>query len=593
MSVLKTVIHKTVDTFGCITDRRLWVKNDKKVATDGNMISAPLNDPNALRFVEKMLAHILFQTNQEMISQFCSLYTTKVASICASAGLPLNAEQRESFRRLLTDLSNVLEVHRVLSLWSIVYEGSYAEIKALKKQIVNSFALQAHVSLPMLTVVREAEVPIPVGKLSALVPVVDEALLKVEGKGPAATPAVVKWLVVKLVDHLLANQNAAAQQTARPNALHKLVDGTGPLPDTVQNYYAQVKPNTFNSGTFAKSIAKKDAEQALAAPVADEALDDFLKTTAEKMTEAVQKAKQSMGLANGGSVEESITKDASAKVVFHEVTASNVTPQGLLLPEDDTVVKRLRRTFEQIRTQRKFSVYTSGLLVDSMACIQRVVSQQPRPIFKEEIPGRGFDVMVLMDRSSSMGGPKKAQVERAGRMLAKALDYPFVNLHMWGFQSLEPGQVDIFRFQPDLEAYDSAQAQVGGFTPLHIATHVAWRFLARSRNVCHLFVLSDGVPNYHGRNGLAFNREKLVEYVRAEVRSARSYGIGVTGAVIETIKPQKVDGKIQMLPDYSRRHYQKAMFGSEKHWRYLDSKNIGLDLVRLVSSSFAEYLRGT
>ncbi len=616
-SVLRTIVYKTVDAFSGITDKRLWIKDDEKVSTDGNMISAPLNHPQVLRFVEKMLAHILFQTNQETLYQFGAAYTAKITSVCQEAGQPLDEGQIKTLQRLLLDLSNILEVRRVISLWGLVYEGSHADIRVLKKQLAKPYAMQAHQSLATLMSLREAEVAIPDGKFTMIVPLIDEALKKVEGKGPAATPAVAKWLVVQLVStilDLLKKQTGKknSKEPTRADALKELLGEGSPLPKKMQGYYAQVKQSTFN-GAISQSLAQKDAQKALDAPVESDALDEFLKGTVDAMTQAVEKAKKSMGGGNGLSPEERITKDASAKVIFHDVTAAEVHsflepaaeskgskkgknteegPQvGTLLPEDQQIVAHLRRMFERVRSQRRRAIYSSGLLIDTMACVQRHISRRPQPIFKEEIPGRGFDVLILMDRSSSMGGQKKVQVERAGRMLAKALDYPFVNLHMWGFQSLEPGQVDIYKFQADLESYDSATAQVGGFTPLHIATHVAWRFLAPSHNVRHLFVLSDGVPNYHRRDGQMYNREQLVEFVRDEVKVARANGIGVTGAVIQTIKPQHVNGKTVMLPDRSREHYQKAMYGLQRHWRYLDAANIGLDLVKLVSSSFAEYLR--
>jgi hypothetical protein len=73
-------------------------------------------------------------------------------------------------------------------------------------------------------------------------------------------------------------------------------------------------------------------------------------------------------------------------------------------------------------------------------------------------------------------------------------------------------------------------------------------------------------------------------YTRESLVAARKAGVGVTGILLgET----DYEGK----PRFDLTPKQMGfMFGHARNWRMMDSERLGTDLVRLVSSSFTDYL---
>ena len=183
-----------------------------------------------------------------------------------------------------------------------------------------------------------------------------------------------------------------------------------------------------------------------------------------------------------------------------------------------------------------------------------------------------------------MRGSRIEQAERATRMLVEALDFPFVEIDIWGFQSLEDGEVTLTRFSPLLETFHTTKSEVEGSTPLHIALKVSIRELLEGSDAKQLIILTDGAPMYAGANHRLIAESQLRQFVREQVLLARRRGINVTTLLVGD---RAEDGKIHF--DVSRKNTQ-FMFGSERYWKYVDQNRLGEDMVHAVSASFLAYL---
>jgi hypothetical protein len=256
----------------------------------------------------------------------------------------------------------------------------------------------------------------------------------------------------------------------------------------------------------------------------------------------------------------------------------------LLSLEDQEAVKRLRATFFRVMGRRRSQLEDVGVSLDVPSYIERRLTHNPIPIFRTNGTGRGFKALVLIDRSSSMQGTRTKQAERACRVISRALRFPFVESHIWGFQALDAGQVDITRFEPGMEVFTTARSKVGGYTPLHTAIRVAVRFMEDGTEAKQLFVISDGFPTFVSKGRKAYNTKQLMSFVRAEVRRARQHGVSVTGVMIGKETQRGVRSEV-------RPRSMSWMFGSPKHWHLMAGRKLGNDLVRLVSRSFTEYLK--
>lgn len=362
----------------------------------------------------------------------------------------------------------------------------------------------------------------------------------------------------------------------RSQALQDTIDRLGRVPGkTGEQLKDEVTESKFKR-RGEEQAAQRKARAAMNADVKDsDRLEDALSASASQMQNIVDRARNACK--NAPNHDDSIRRDAFAKVIFKDVEPSPHRDPHLRLQDDDEqTIKRLRAMFHRVMGRRTNVLEDSGAAIDIPAYIEYRMTGEPRPVFRVDRMGRGFRTIVLIDRSSSMQGARTATAERACQIISRALDFPFVDRKVWGFQSWGAGEVDITRFRPGQEIFESDAATVGGTTPLHTAVRVALRDLEDGTDRKHLFVISDGFPVYSRKDGHSFGTKTLMGFVRENIMTARSKGIGVTGVMIGRDTHSKSMG---------------FMFGPSKYWRIVNEQTFGTDLVGLVTTAFVEYLR--
>jgi hypothetical protein len=366
-----------------------------------------------------------------------------------------------------------------------------------------------------------------------------------------------------------------ASLAERSKALQDAIDGLGQVPSQVKNTIGEVTESKFKR-RGEEAAANRRSRMAINADVKDSGkLEDALAMSADQMLRIVDKARHSTR--NTPKHDDSIRRDAFAKVVFTDVKPSiHADPHQRLSDGDEEIVRRLRATFHKVMGRRINTLEDAGSEVDIPALIARRMTGEPLAVFRVDRHGRGFKTLVLVDRSSSMSGTRTMQAERSCRIITRALKFPFVDTKVWGFQSWKDGEVDITRFQAGREVFESDSAKVGGVTPLHTAIRVALRELEDGTDRKHLFVISDGFPIFSRRDGAQFGTKTLMNFVRGNVMTARTKGIGVTGVLIGRDMQAKA---------------MAHMFGPSKYWRIMKDNSFGNDLIGLVTGAFMEYLR--
>lgn len=603
----RKVAHKTTDIFSGITGKRLVLKEAKTPYTDGKNIGIPFDDPMYYQHLEHEIAHNLFESDPLAHGMFVKEYTERISKIMEKSGSPISENNLALLKHGLSRIIGITEDHRVNSLWGLLYPGSFKIIKEQDRELTS--AIQPHEGVCNMYMYLEGGWDPEDGVLSRFQPFMEEALDKVECRGFEATLMVSKWLVANLVSELIrkdkgedtperpdpnsgqggsggqGDQNQGdglwtppkvdATPQERAEALQQLIEALGQLPKNASDKVSDVRePDTKGRGETRKAADKVSDALKLDIHNPDD-VSKCLGQSAKQMSDVVDNAKKS--LADGSqSVDGWLRKDIDAKVVFLDVRAKDIDKDHAeFLPEDANAVKRLRAVFNRVMGRRKYVLEDQGLSIDVSSYIEHRATGRPTPCYKQESRGRGFQALVLVDRSSSMCGDKKAQSERACRILARALKYPFVDLRIWGWNSQENGQIAISRFDPNLEVFDSPKSRVTGTTPLHLAVQVGARFMEMGNESKYLIVTTDGQPVFTGLNGEWYSNEWLSDKTRDEVRTARTKGINVTGVIIG----DAIDSKSM-----------SQMFG-KKHWSRMSEKRLGEDLVKLVATSFMDYLK--
>lgn len=616
----KGPLYKTVATFAGLTGRKLWLKTNATAQTDGHEILAPLEDPYAYQLVEHELAHILFQSNVSAKVRFIKGFTQQMNESMKRNNLSLLAqEQIDALEELLNTVIGVLEDVRIESLWGLLYPGSYAIMQTMHTEMIRPLLKNSHRTLASFLVIASTGIKMPLGEYDRFLPALEEAMRKVERRGFTATLIVSKWLIQKLVDEAVRRKqglkpDAAAQVQAKSLAAQALGNlNQNPLAEAKQDqasFAAQpgasfqpppVESNpTQRKEALADLIRREDtpsalvviaddwkapkfpkrdedelgakmAKAALEAKTGDAEMEAFLSRSETKMRERVEELR--VALTQQVEVDGWITKNAFGKVNIKDVKGSKAASK--LDTHDSATVSKLRALFYRVLGRRKTMLHEAGSVIDVMAYIESRISRQAAPCFTQDDRGRGFKVLVLIDRSSSMEGEKTKEAERACKVLSKALDFPFVDFHVWGFQSKKDGELDLTRFDRRALAFSTKTAKVEGNTPLHLALKVAVRFMELGDEAKQIIIITDGWPSYASKRG-GFSTKTLSKFVREEVQRARRAGMNVTGVVIGN------DMKDAGL---------SFMLGAPTNWKRMTAGNLGDGLVRVVSSSFTKYLR--
>jgi len=633
----KALAYKTVEIFAGITGRKLYLKDGSVPKTNGWVIEVPMRDPDMYTLVEHEISHPLFGSDPTAKALFVEEYSRKITLVAARREVHLN---RRSLRVALNLFVGILEDERVISLWGLLYRGSERRLREMAATDTETQLPHAHENLvSQFAAIAGGHDP-GEGKLRRFEPYFREALRKVHLRDFTATLITAKWLVTMLVSEVIrqsrgepppkdgdsfdgaspapglgppesgseGSQALSDPDTAqededgpgghgegpwqppevkasadeRTEALQSMVDQLGAAPRQLRERFDDFEESKYKN-RWAEQEAKRKAKRAMDASVKDgDQLERKLEQSRAKMREIIHRVRTAT--ANVEIQDDRIRREAFAKVTFTDIRPEDITTEVRMSVEDEDTVRRLCAMFIRVMGRRKSVLDHQGMAIDIPAYIERRLTHTALPVFKSEGSGRGFKALVLIDRSSSMSGARTKQAERACRIVSRALDFPFVETCIWGFQGLGRNEVGITRFEKGVEVFDTSKSRVKGFTPLHIAMRVAANFLQEGNEVKQLIVISDGFPTHVSTRGLS-STKALINFVRTEVYRARRLGIHVTGVMIGTDSARGgVRGEVS--PAMMRR-----MFGGTRYWRLMGGRNLNQGLVQLVSQSFVDYLR--
>jgi len=250
-----------------------------------------------------------------------------------------------------------------------------------------------------------------------------------------------------------------------------------------------------------------------------------------------------------------------------------------LSPEDLAAADRWRKQCLRVMGVLRNRMVHQGGILSVSDYIRSKQGGVPVPCFRQETSGRGFEVVISIDMSSSMSGRTFAEVERLVLILRKALDFPFVKMKAQGWSSKESGGIVLYDY-PDCrgnEGLITPESKPGGVTPLSHAVQLAGRALLNSRNERHIFLLSDGYPVYRLKGRSQYMKtEALREWTRDAVMDLRRRRINVWCWMIG-----------RGVPDDKSMDF---MFGP-KRWKKINVDEIYQDGFEFLSEQFLTYLK--
>lgn len=582
---IKAAAYKTVECFSSIVGKKIYLKEGFPCKTSGYLIVVPFEDPCFYQRVEKGIAHILFRSNATARDSFVFNYVDAIEQqVLQASGTRI---QSAKLRNGILYLLGLLEDERVLSLWGQLYSGSEALIREYRKGETEHLDCRTNFLNYATKVFTGNSTSNDFEYVRHLLV---EASNRVRFGSFQTTLVTTKWLVVRMVDLFVAlakEETDAGGETPnfeeRVAALDQLAEGLSQPPKSQQdkvNEYCQPKHKSPNED----QEAHQQAVEAINTDIEDpEALEQKALKSSQEMQElvtAVQAKTQKSNAPDDG------LSEVDAKLRIIDVLPNYAEDSGYVLTELDTeLVTRMRAYFFRIMGRRKRVLDDSGEFPDIGAAIQRRVTRSTEPVFSTEGSGRGFEALLLLDRSASMNGEKTTQCDRARKILELALKFPFVKLHVWGFNSPYRGYVDITRFEKDVPSLNlkTTYVSVGRATPLHVAIEAARKHLKVGSSRKHIFVLTDGAPIFCTMQGF-LSPAILRKTVRTQIDVARKDGIGVTTLVIPD--------RWGHLPDGLTYYKLGKMLGPDRTWRVLKKEDgFGTVLHDTVIQSFSNFLR--
>lgn len=599
---LVSAAFKTVAIFAGIIKHPIWLKNGVAGKTDGRYVVAPFDDKDFYLLVERQLSHILFRSDARARTRFVSDFIGQISKLYAQYGI--SDEEMDRIKRAIERTIDILESRRIESLWGMIYPGSRELSRIRLREDATRLLDRAHHNFFDLFICLDAGLDVPPGPLDPYRPLFESALAQVERRGFAASLALARWLVSKLVDLILQQDQLSYRAAPHAEAGSNGVEGGAGPPNprerllglqSMARQFGEIDPNMdrrYNDYETSRFIDKSfhanslsAASTALEVDLRDPgALEQVLAASEAYMQSFLDSIQQQ--LRQPVDHDDWLRKETFCKLHFVDVYPGEVPVLESHDPEDRQIVRRLKAQFFRVLGRRAWRLDDCGTEIDVQAFLEQKTSREPVPYFKTETSGRGFRALLLLDRSKSMTYQNRmGQAERAARVLSESMDFPFVDLSVWGFQSLEDGEVTVTRFSPRLDTFHTQEPAVDGCTPLHIALKVAVRELLEGTEVKQLLILTDGEPMYVGANHRPVPERQLRLFVREQILFARKRGINVTALLIGD---RKKNGAVRFPVS---RETCKFMFGLERYWKYIDDRRLGEALVSAVSDSFVSYLR--
>lgn len=623
------VAEKTVNTFSGLMGRKLDLRNHASGCTDGETIYAPFQDSNFYEIVEHEIAHCLFNSDVATAEVFIYEYSNSIVKTLRTFEVTLDDEAKDQLRATLMFLLNLVEDHRINSLWGKLYPGSYKKIFDLGNSRVKRYRKEAHNDLKSFALCVAYDVTIPNGRYERFAPAILSALKRVENKGPAATYAVTKRLLADLITEVIRLEKGAPP-TAKPNsgarvqtdldkamaALQKGAgndnqdagdnadqqsdkdDSQGISSTTPEERAEAIQKLVANLGDSDKSRMRKQISRITSASTDlshrsspdtetirkaaslnsnnDEALEEFLEESAQEAAAQLEDIEKELHRQQELN-EKQWSSRGAGPVDFVDVAEKSVRN---LSPYKQMTTSKLRHLFQQVKSRKEATLEDNGFEVDVQAYVSNKTSGRNDPVFKADRTGRGMKVLLLVDRSSSMEGHADQQVADAVTMLQGAVEGDSrIDLEVWGFAGMYP-HTRLYRIKHGVKTDLVVNAPARGNTPMLEAITCAVNSLQTGSQKKHLVVLTDGAPN--GSTG----GQCVYKSIRKEVNRARRSGVETSALIIGSAFAKEKAAQ---------------MFGNKQSWKFVDEgyywekqkseRELSNAVVDLVRDSFLRFAK--
>jgi hypothetical protein len=526
-----------------------------------SFIAIAPEDPDAALILKHEWSHVIFKTNLYALWKFADQYMMELVR-------DYNVD-REQALEVIHAVCNALDDIRVNSLWAIPYPHSSFRIEERWRAICADKP-STHYIIRIIAIGVDADLANGHRVFDTLA---SEAVANVRQRGYSAVLRNCKHLISHLIEHQIArdysplldsNVNEAPKEISKRAVATKALQRIGYQADKASFIYdlqkAPTSPDVDPEGT------DKMVRMAMLEETSSLAIEASLDAEAQEVRTIAQQ------LDGQRLIKEDRLLEDNPNVSLIDVKPGTIR-HSQMNDHDIELIELLRSMFSKHLGMRRRRVEAEGTDLDPERLIDMQVGSGDSRIFRDEVIARGFNCLLLIDMSGSMAD-KWSLVERACRVLAYAMKFPFTQVSVWGFSETATGTTHIFRFADPSWGISPPTGTGGawGMTPIHTVLPISTKELLRYNGHRHIILVSDGTPQAVGADNSA---------MRATVKKAREdgEGLGVHYSVLLVGHSTPAE-----LADY--------MYGARGWIRTPDDSYLFDGLVSLVSKIFDHYLRG-
>ena len=192
---------------------------------------------------------------------------------------------------------------------------------------------------------------------------------------------------------------------------------------------------------------------------------------------------------------------------------------------DTNIANQLAKTFERVRQSKRTKLTETGNELDIEALIQ-THSKGFGEYMIEEVRHQGLTIYISIDGSGSMRHMNHmGEARNLVATMFKAVDRtPSVKILANVWSSNPQGEVGITTVKSLQECKQISLDNKGYYyTPTHEAIRYTAKQMGSYSGKKLMIIITDGLPQYHGKNGQSYSSEVLVNMAQKEYRKAQKY----------------------------------------------------------------------
>jgi len=473
----------------------------------------PLADPEAYLVLEHEISHPLFGTDLSLTEAFREKAVERLLNRAKIASTHPDAiPYKSKLDAIVHHLWNVLEDHRVRSLWGELYWGG-ADLLEQRWHDIAQYEMEDQAKKDLITYLGRLAAGVDTSdapkEFQDCAPHIEKAKKLVARVDNAACLAITARLIDDIADELLKKYPQDPQSTKKQKAQQKLQalslaisnpgdSGSGhgdnednPMGgkdiDTPTGKRPRVTAKQM--GQIRKLLTAKDDDGGSGEDGEEgkSTLQKMLDEGAERMFQRLEQARVEMSKPKK-SVAQQREEVLLGAAKASGISSSFVTPSQRL-PRPTRNAGRLRKHLERVRMQKETRKVWSGNDLDIEALISAKISRSlgQTKLFKQSKPYGGMDLLLLMDVSGSMYGWGLDLLETAVADVVYASEGVKVKIHMWGFSSS-------LYFFTKTGSPKNVPGMSMSMTHMVQALDAAWEWAKSAKTQRGVLLLTDGFP---------------------------------------------------------------------------------------------------